>query len=648
LKFKLNILVALCTALTNLFAQQSIVDSLLIRLEASKKDTAKISLLISVSNRLAELGDFDKALNHSEQALELSKELKFKEGEARAYGSMGLIYQYKGDYGKSINYSLLALEFFETINNERQVTNLLTNIGNIYLSQQNYKKAEEYYLKALLKTGKRSAMIHCNLGLLYTYTKQHAKALQYYATALEIYQKKGKRSGIGDVYTNMGIVYFNIKDFKKALELHLSAMKIYLEEGDKRRLNISHENLGAAYLELKDYKRSETHLLEALSIAREIGDKEGMQTSAVDLVELYQRMGDFKSAYDYDLLSSDIQDSLLNEESGRQIAEMNAKYESEKKDKDLLKKDAEISKQDARSRQQSIIIFSTIVGIILAAVLGLFIFRSYREKQKSSIAISEQKSIIELKNKEILDSIHYAKRIQGALLAGDQLLKNNLKEHFVLYKPKDIVSGDFYWAHRIDDKFLVCTADCTGHGVPGAFMSLLNIAFLNEITTEKKIIQPDKILNSVRDSIIITLNTEGNEESQDGMDCTLCCFDLKNKKLEYAAANNSFYMIRDGKLILRSADKMPVGKSPRDSVPFTLHTIDLREGDMIYALTDGYADQFGGPRGKKFKYKALEELLLANHHLPMSEQNKVLEHTIESWKGSLEQVDDILIIGIKI
>jgi serine phosphatase RsbU (regulator of sigma subunit) len=489
---------------------------------------------------------------------------------------------------------------------------------------------------------------YCNLGLVYTYTQEYPKAFKCYETALGIYQKNGKHLGMADVYTNMALIYYDLGAYDRSLELHQKALAIYLKSSDKRRLNVSYENIGGVYYKLNEDRKAEESFLKAIKISNEIGDKEGIQMSASGLVELYYRQGDFKKAYEYHLISTAVKDSLLNEESGRQIAEMNAKYESEKKDKELLEKDSEIAEQESRSKQQSVIIISATVGMILVSVFGLFVLRSYRQKQKSNMAIIEQKTTIELKNKEILDSIHYAKRIQSALLAGDKLLKNNLNEHFILYKPKDIVSGDFYWAHRVDDKFLVCTADCTGHGVPGAFMSLLNISFLNEITTEKKIVQPNKVLDQVRESIIVTLNTEGNEESKDGMDCTLCCFDFKNKKLEYAAANNSFYVIKNGKLILQPADKMPVGKSPRDSVAFTHHSIDLQSGDIIYTLTDGYPDQFGGPKGKKFKYKVLEELFLANHHLPLSKQGEILNQTIEFWKGTLEQVDDILIIGIRI
>lgn len=232
---------------------------------------------------------------------------------------------------------------------------------------------------------------------------------------------------------------------------------------------------------------------------------------------------------------------------------------------------------------------------------------------------------------------------------------NTDKKFFILYKPKDIVSGDFYYAisHKHPgskvEKFYLCTADCTGHGVPGAFMSMLNISYLNESIILKNISQPNEILNHIRSEIINSLNPEGSEEeSKDGMDCILCSFDFTNNKLEYAAANNSFYIARNKELISCPADKMPVGKSPKEHEPFTLHSVDLQKGDIVYTLTDGLPDQFGGPKGKKYKYKQLEELLLANAHLPMDAQKAALEKSFTDWKSGYEQVDDVLLIGIRI
>ena len=266
--------------------------------------------------------------------------------------------------------------------------------------------------------------------------------------------------------------------------------------------------------------------------------------------------------------------------------------------------------------------------------------------------INEQRDVIEEKNKDIVSSIHYAKRIQKALLASDHLLEKHLPEHFVLYKPKDIVSGDFYWGELIDDKFLLCTGDCTGHGVPGAFMSLLGVSFLNEIVKERKITRPDLVFNHLRNDIIKVLNPEGTlDEGKDGMDAVLCSFDFKNMALEFACANNPIWIIRENKLLEFKPDKQPIGMyqiHEGEQDPFNLQTFNLQKEDMVYAFTDGYADQFGGSKGKKFKYKHFQETLLKICNTPLKDQQASLNKIIEDWKGSLDQVDDILVIGIRV
>ncbi len=273
-----------------------------------------------------------------------------------------------------------------------------------------------------------------------------------------------------------------------------------------------------------------------------------------------------------------------------------------------------------------------------------------KKVEERTLEINTQKAVIEEKNKDILDSIHYAKRIQRALLASETLLGKNLPEHFVLYRPKDIVSGDFYWAAEVPgEKFLLLTGDCTGHGVPGAFMSLLNISILHEITSGMNITSPENVLNTQREAIIMSLNPEGSEEvSKDGMDCVLCSFDFNNRKLEFACANNPLWVIRNGELFDFRPDKYPVGLHEGEKQPFTRHELDLLPGDVVYTFTDGYADQFGGPRGKKFKYAQLKEVLRSVAALPMHEQKTHLEKTFDAWKGNLDQLDDMLVVGVKI
>ena len=244
----------------------------------------------------------------------------------------------------------------------------------------------------------------------------------------------------------------------------------------------------------------------------------------------------------------------------------------------------------------------------------------------------------------MLDSINYAKRIQFALLAHTDLLKQNLPEHFVLFKPKDIVSGDFYWGTLKNDYFYLAICDCTGHGVPGAFMSLLNINFLNEAINEKNITAPGEILDHVRNQLIKKL-----DGGRDGMDAVLMRIPVKRGDkitLEYAAANNSGMVMRDGEMIELAKDSMPIGLGEKNQA-FKTSTIEMKKGDNLYLYTDGFADQFGGPKGKKFKYKQLDQALLANTSNPLHEQAQNLAGLFESWRGELEQVDDVCVLGIR-
>jgi serine phosphatase RsbU (regulator of sigma subunit) len=251
----------------------------------------------------------------------------------------------------------------------------------------------------------------------------------------------------------------------------------------------------------------------------------------------------------------------------------------------------------------------------------------------------------EEKNRDIMDSINYAKRIQYTLLANVEMIKANVKEHFILFQPKDVVSGDFYWAAKKDDRFYIAVCDSTGHGVPGAFMSLLNISFLNEAITQQNIQAPNEILNYVREQLINSILKDG---AQDGMDGILLCIDKSNNTITYAAAHNNPVLISDGNLVEFKADKMPIGKGEKDA-SFTLFTIEMKDvSDTLYLYTDGYADQFGGTNGKKFKYKQLQQMLLANCDKRLSEQQDIFLKTFNEWKGNLEQVDDVLLIGIRV
>lgn len=264
--------------------------------------------------------------------------------------------------------------------------------------------------------------------------------------------------------------------------------------------------------------------------------------------------------------------------------------------------------------------------------------------------IKKQRDKIMEQNKNITDSIHYAKRIQTAILPPERLLKKNLRDYFILFKPRDIVSGDFYWFTKKNNLVMVAAADCTGHGVPGAFMSMLGISLLNEIVSKTDIIDADLILNELREQVKTSLRQTGRDgEAKDGMDMALCVFDFDNRKLQFAGAYNPLIYVRNEKIHRIKPDKMPIGIYFREKGMFTKHVIDIRRDDIFYMFSDGYVDQFGGKEGTKFMIKNFKNLLLQIHKLPMKEQHDILNKTIEDWRSKkYEQVDDILVFGIKV
>ena len=282
------------------------------------------------------------------------------------------------------------------------------------------------------------------------------------------------------------------------------------------------------------------------------------------------------------------------------------------------------------------------------ALLLFISFRAYKQKKNSSEIIAKQKELVEDKQKEILDSINYAKRIQSAILAREEDIKKHLPESFLLYRPKDIIAGDFYFFEVTDTHIFYAAADCTGHGVPGALMSVVCSNSLTRCVKEFGLKKPGEILDKTRELVVETLKKSG-EEVKDGMDISLIAFSRTNmlENIQWAGANNPLWYIKNNALAEIKGDKQPIGLYDA-SKPFTSHPISLNRGDMLFLFTDGYADQFGGPKGKKFKYKQFQEVLESISSKDPSKQVNILEEKFLNWKGELEQVDDVCVIGIRV
>ncbi len=601
---------------------------------------------------------------------------------AKSYTNIASAFLDIPDYYKAIDNGFKAIKLFEAIGERSDLlANILNNLGNAYQNLKEYDKAMEYYQQALaiqkeLSDMNEIARMLNNIANIYVVKGEDEKdpllkkndfttALENYTKALSILETADDKDMIALVNSNIGNIYWALNDFPKALTYLNISLNTYKKIESRSGIASAYNNLAKHYQLQKNLAQSNAYALKALSLADSIHDSEQIQNACEYLSSNYYDLKQFEKSLLYYKRYITEREKLTDVEGAKKLVQEESRMEFEKKEQ-LLK--AEQEKQnaiaEAENRRQRVIIWSAGVGLLLFVVFSGFIYNRFRVTNKQKKIIEEQKGLMEeknsaletanseiaQKNKDITDSIQYAKRIQRALLASDTLLKKNLPEYFVLYRPKDIVSGDFYWANQVNGKFLIITADCTGHGVPGAFMSLLNISLLNEITLQRRITSPDLILNNVRDQIISILNPEGTEtESKDGMDCMLCSFDIKNKQLEFAAANNPLWILKNGRKEMEEykPDKQPVGFHSIYK-PFTLQSTSLTKGDIVYSFTDGFADQFGGPKGKKFKYKQLEELLLANAHLPMYEQRNILEKTLVEWQGDLEQIDDVLVIGVRI
>ncbi len=648
--------------------------SLKIREEISDKEGIAGSYN-NIGNIYYAQGNYSEALKNHLSSLKTRTEINDKNGMAICFMNIGNVYHLQGNYSDALKNQFSSLKIREELGDKQGIANCYNNIGNIYYSQNIYKEALKNQLASLkirLEIGDKNGIgsSYNNIGIIHYLQGNYTEALANQLASLKIMEEIGDKRGIAMSYNNIGIIYKNKGNYEDALKNQLASLKLAEELEDKNGIANCYTNIGVIFTKQKKFKEALEYLDKGLTLSKEIGAKDYIKDTYSGLAELDSAQaagfqtpnsgpGKFwKQAFEHHKMAILYRDSLVNQETSKKLVESQMQYEFDKKES-IVK--AEQEKKDAlniaeRRKQTIILYFVGFVGFLILC-FAVFAYRSYRQKQKANslleeknIYIEKQKILVEEKNREITDSINYAKRIQHSLLASKQFLNTNLPDHFIFFQPKDIVSGDFYWASELKNgQFALVTADSTGHGVPGAIMSMLNISCLNEAVNGQQLTAPNEILNYTRARIIHHLSNDGSEEGgKDGMDCSLISFDFSKKQLTYSSANNPVWIARGNEILAFLPDKMPVGKHDKDSVSFTQHTIQLQKEDVVYTFTDGMADQFGGPNGKKFMYKQLKELLLSIAKLPLVEQGDLLKSAINKWKSHLEQVDDICVIGIRI
>jgi len=613
-------------------------------------------------------GSYDKAIEYYLKSLKIYEELGDKKGMSKSYNNIGLVHKNQGLYDKAIEYFLESLKINKEMGNKKLVSSNYNNIGVVHDYQGSYDKAIEYYLKSLKineELGDKNGMSNSygNIGNVHYSQGLYDKAIEYYLKSLKINEELGDKKGMSNSYGNIGNVHKKQGLYDKAIEYYLKSLKIYEETGDKYGIALVYGNIASLHITLADStalsERQRNNYMnkaveygnKAYNLALEIDAVPMQNDVAVILQKAYTKLGRYKEAIKYAEIFIATQDSMFSEEKTKALAEMGAKYETEKKQLQIEKMENQkeldnktIEVQKAENRKQLIIIISAIAGFLIVLIFSIILLRMFSQKRKANILLAEQKAEIEEKNRDIMDSITYAKRIQSAILPPQKLVKEYLKESFILYKPKDIVAGDFYWIEHKDGKVLFAAADCTGHGVPGAMVSVVCNNGLNRSVRENGLTEPGKILDKTRE-IVIQEFEKSEEEVKDGMDIAICS--LEGNRLQYAGAHNPLWIIRNGEILETKADRQPIGKS-RLTEPFTTHTIELQKADSIYIFSDGYVDQFGGEKGKKFKAKAFKELLINIQNKTMEEQRLLIDDTFENWRGELEQIDDVVVMGVKI
>ncbi len=609
-------------------------------------------------------GNYDSALINSMQALEIRKRIKDTKGEAQSHMCLGVIYYNRSSYDLALQNYFDALHFYLASGDKRSADYAYNSMGAIYGRQKKWDKALENFNESLkIKKDANDkegiADVYSNIAAIYSYQNKFNQALDIQQKALQMRKEIGDKSGIAYSLNNIGAIEYGLHEYSKALQYYQTSLGIRKEIGDKQGMTEICYNLSGVYLKLNKPAEAENSALQSLGLAKETGSKEDIKSAYEALALCDSARNNWKGAYLNEALFKQYNDSIFNMESDKKMAELNASYENEKKEAKILLMEKDRKQQEtltaAEHTKQRIIQLSFVLGFVLLSVFSFFMYNRWRitRRQKRIIElqkkmVDEQKAMVDEKNKDITDSITYARRIQQAKLPRLEDISHALPDSFVLFKPRDIVSGDFYFFHREENRICIAAADCTGHGVPGAFMSMIGMDKLDAAVRQHD--NPSSILSDLNREIKKSLRQSDRVDStRDGMDIALCVIDAARQKLSYAGANRPLWIIRNGTREIEEykATKKAIGGLTPDDTLFDEHEIICNPGDCFYLFSDGYADLFGGPDNKKITTRRFKEMLLQMQDAPMEKQKDFLNAFSDNWKGQTEQVDDILVIGIR-
>ncbi len=630
-----------------------------------KKGEAEI--LSNIAGVMYDSGSYDEAILNFERSLDLAEEIDDKKQSSEIFKNIATVYENTYRYDEAIVNLKKSLEIKVEVNDKPGLSEVHKNIGNIYYEQNKFDMAIKELEKSIkideqLDNKEELGATFNNLGAAYYNAGQYDEAISYYEKSLDVTEETNNQRDRSIALNNIGNINFDFSKFTEAIDYYEKSLEIKTELFFKEGMAVTLHNIGNSYFKMKEYASAIEYYTASQDIAKESNYFDVIWRNYEAFAKTYAATGNYKIAYDY--YKQYANSKYVMDGNSEQLVEMREKYESSKIAVKSLKRELqkqhrlaryeaeqnrrelqiaelEVKNKQEQLQKQKITIISFIIGSLLILAFALVISKQYRLKNKAFHIVAEQK-------RHITDGIDYAARIQKAVLPPEKYMQTILPNHFIINKPRDVVGGDFYWVAKHYDKIVIAVADCTGHGVPGGFMSMLGIAMLNEILSVDSSLKPHEILTQLRERVMEALHHKSNaERTSDGMDISIVILDPAEKEIQFSAAHHTMFLIKSNQLELIKGERVPIGYHFKNK-KFTTKTIQLREGDMIYLTSDGYTDQLSEKTLYRFKMSQFMETIMSINKSPLEEQKKQLEERFSDWKGDLEQTDDILVMGVRV
>ncbi len=620
-------------------------------------DDKRITLLLSfIGNFFFDISQPDSALPYFVNALDVSKKINHYQGIIAASNNISNYYYFKGNYDKSIAYILDAIKEAEKKNDDVFLGTAYSNLGVIFSTQGKDEQALHYHklsVKLRLKEGDKHKLpsVYNNVASAFEALNQMDSSLAYLLKALAVSEETEDKISLVLTQSNLGSLFITKKEYAQALIYFDKSLLLLTQINNPELLANTLQRKAECCIYLNRAVEAPALLNQSIDLCLEMGAKSILRDCYNIFSVYHEKTNNHNESLKYYKMYVAIKDSLLNEENHLQMSDLQTRYETEKKDREIKLLNTEKEKDAAlaaeQNRRKNTVILFVFLGLLITAVFSAFLFNRYRLIRQQKFTIESQRNLIQEKNEMLTDSIEYAKTFQEKILPTNEQFEQSFKEHFILYKPKDIVSGDFYWIKKTENKIVVAAIDCTGHGVPGAFMSLHGYNLFEKVVANLSPITAAQFLEKLNTELQLTIRSNADGTMlKFGMDLTLIVIDLNKRTIDYCGAHNPLWLIRNGEHIVYSPNKLHIGSFTDKK--FESSQFPFFENDIIYMFTDGYADQLGYAGKKKIMQARLKEMLIENTGKNLHAQKNLLDDFFNNWRGSKEQIDDVLVMGLKL